>query len=66
VLIDMAVPGAELVVGRDPPERVDHADVYVAVSDAFRAARRELMEFAARVQGKVKVHAEPPPARPAS
>lgn len=44
VRLDMIVPGAELVVGRNPSEHAAHADIYVAVRDAFRAARRELMD----------------------
>lgn len=60
VLIDMVVPGAELVVGRNPTEHAAHADVYVAVRDAFRAARRELMDEVRRIRGDVKSH-EPGP-----
>ena len=56
VRIDMVVPGAELVVGRNPTEHAAHSDVYVAVRDAFRAARRELMDDARRVRGEVKTH----------
>lgn len=56
VRIDMVVPGAELVVGRNPTEHAAHADIYVAVRDAFRAARRELMDDARRTRGDVKTH----------
>lgn len=59
VRIDLVVPGAELVVGRNPDEHAAHADVYVAVRDAFRAARRELMDAARRARGDVKLHDEP-------
>ncbi len=59
VRIDLVVPGAELVVGRSPPEDAAHADVYLAVRDAFRAARRELMDAAHRARGDVKAHREP-------
>lgn len=58
VRIELAVPGAELVVGRNPTERAAHADVYVAVRDAFRAARRELTDDARRARGQVKVRPE--------
>ena len=59
VRIDLVVPGAELVVGRDPPKHAAHADVFVAVRDAFRAARRELMDDARKARGDVKTHDEP-------
>lgn len=58
--IDLTVPGAQLVVGRDPPSHEAHADVYVAVRDAFRAARRELMDHARIMRREVKAH-EPVP-----
>ncbi|MBI5197888.1 MAG: HPF/RaiA family ribosome-associated protein [Nitrospirae bacterium] len=58
VRIDITVPGAELVVKREP-----HEDIYVAVRDAFDAARRQLEDFARRQRGDVKVHETPPHAR---
>jgi ribosomal subunit interface protein len=39
VHIDLTVPGAELVVKREP-----HEDLYVALRDAFDAAVRQLRE----------------------
>ncbi len=39
VRIDLTIPGAELVVKREP-----HEDLYVAIRDAFAAARRQLRE----------------------
>jgi ribosomal subunit interface protein len=39
VRIDLTIPGAELVVKREP-----HEDLYVAIRDAFDAARRQLRE----------------------
>jgi ribosomal subunit interface protein len=39
VRIDLTIPGAELVVTREP-----HEDLYVAIRDAFDAARRQLRE----------------------
>jgi cold shock CspA family protein len=58
VRIDLTVPGAELVVDR-------HADVdlYVAIRDAFDAARRRLEDYARRQRGDVKSHEETPRAR---
>lgn len=61
--IDLTVPGAELVVGHDRPEHHSHTDPYVAVRDAFRAARRALMDHQRLVRGQVKEHAAVPTAR---
>jgi hypothetical protein len=44
VRIDLTVPGAELVVSRDPELDHGHEDVYVAIRDAFDAARRQLAD----------------------
>lgn len=48
VRIDLKVPGAELVVGRCPSKCEEHQDFYVALRDAFRAARRELSAHVAK------------------
>ncbi|HUJ24505.1 MAG TPA: HPF/RaiA family ribosome-associated protein [Myxococcales bacterium] len=48
VRIDLTVPGDELVVDREPAARERHEDAYVAVGDAFRAARRELQDYIRR------------------
>lgn len=52
VHIDMTVPGGELVVNR-----VTNEDVYVAVRDAFDAAKRQLEDYARRQRGDTKLHA---------
>jgi cold shock CspA family protein len=54
VRIDLTVPGAELVVDRQTDE-----DLYVAMRDAFDAARRRLEDHARRQRGDVKVHETP-------
>ena len=46
VRIDISLPGHELVVNRDPGNQTTHEDAYVAVRDAFNAARRQLTELA--------------------
>lgn len=51
VRIYLSVPGAELVVKREPDE-----DLYVAIRDAFDAARRQLQDYARRQRGDVKFH----------
>ncbi|MBS0298857.1 MAG: ribosome-associated translation inhibitor RaiA [Proteobacteria bacterium] len=52
VHIDMTVPGGEIVVNR-----VAHEDVYVAVRDAFDAAKRQLEDHARKQRGATKTHA---------
>jgi ribosome-associated translation inhibitor RaiA len=42
VRVDVSVPGREIVVERDPGKDPAHEDPFVAVRDAFRAARRRL------------------------
>jgi len=51
VRISLHVPGGELVVNRD-----EHQDVYVALRDAFDAARRQLEDHARRMRGDIKHH----------
>lgn len=63
VRIDITLPGHELVVSRDPKAHQAHEDVYVAVRDAFDAARRQLEDLARRVRGEVKTHEVPPHGR---
>jgi len=59
VHIDLTVPNGEIVVSRDNHEDHAHEDVYVAIRDAFDAARRQLEDFARKQRGEVKAH-EPP------
>ena len=60
VRVDLTVPGAEVVVDRDPAAGHEHEDLHLAIRDAFRAARRRLEDHARRAGGRVKWH-EPPP-----
>lgn len=57
VRIDLAVPDRTLTVNRDPGLDPAHEDVYVAIADAFRAVRRQLLDHAAIQRGEVKLHA---------
>jgi ribosomal subunit interface protein len=54
--IHLTVPGGEIVVNRDPAEHHAHEDVYVAIRDAFDAARRQLEDHVRRLRGDVKTH----------
>ncbi len=42
VRIDLRLPGESIVVSADPSAAHEHEDAYVAVRDAFDAARRQL------------------------
>lgn len=52
VRIDMGVPGNQLVVTRD-----HHEDPYVALRDAFDAAKRQLESYVRRLRRETKAHA---------
>ncbi len=60
IRIDIKVPGKELVINRDPGINPAHEDVYVAIRDAFDAARRQLQDYTRRQRGDIKAH-EPVP-----
>ena len=59
VRIEIGVPGEHIVVGRSPDEDGAHADPYVAVRDAFRAARRQLEDHVRRLRPDGRSHAAP-------
>lgn len=60
VSIDLTVPGGELLVTRGHHHQSHaHEDVYVAIRDAFDAARRRLEDYARQQRGDVKRHAQP-------
>ena len=44
IKIHMALPGREVTIDREP-ERGAHEDIYVAIRDAFDAARRQLRDL---------------------
>jgi ribosomal subunit interface protein len=56
VSIDVRVPNAQIVVGRHSGSNPAHADVYVAIRDAFDQMRRQLAARAQRGQGKALGH----------
>jgi cold shock CspA family protein/ribosome-associated translation inhibitor RaiA len=57
--IDITVPGKELAVSREPALDHAHEDIYVAIRDAFDAAKRRLQDHSAKVQKQVKAHETP-------
>ena len=60
VRIDIGVPGNTIVLNRHQAE-----DVYVALRDAFDAAKRQLQEYSRVMRGDVKTHAARRPYKPA-
>jgi ribosomal subunit interface protein len=59
VRIEIGVPGHTIVVDRDPGQHHAHEDVYVAVRDAFDAARRQLEDHSRKSAGRIKSHDVP-------
>ncbi len=60
ITIDITVPGGELLANRAPAKDHTHEDVYIAIRDAFHAARRQLEAHARKRRGAVKTHESPP------
>lgn len=56
VRIGLSVPGSDIIVNREGPKDHAHEDVYVAMRDAFDAARRRLEDHVRRLRGDVKIH----------
>jgi len=59
VHIDLTLPKREIAVAHDHPANHAHEDPYVAVRDAFDAARRQIEDYARTRRGTVKRHAMP-------
>jgi cold shock CspA family protein len=55
----ITVPDGEIAVTHDPGLDHRHEDPYIAIHDAFRAARRRLEDYARSHRGDVKSHAVP-------
>jgi len=60
VRIDVRYAGGEVVASREPSAHHAHEDVYVAVRDAFKAARRQLQDRMRIRRGAVKPHEQEP------
>lgn len=56
VRIEISVAGAHISIQRASPYDPSHQDPYVAVRDAFRAARRKLQDYERGLRGQVKRH----------
>lgn len=58
VRVVLAVPGPDIVVSHDHSVDGSHEDMYVAIRDAFRAARRQLEDHVRVNRQDVKAHVE--------
>lgn len=56
VRVDLNVPNKHIVVSREHHDRQAYEDVYVALRDAFDAAKRQLEEHVRIQRGQVKNH----------
>jgi cold shock CspA family protein len=63
VRIDLKVPGAELVVKREPADAGAPGALDGAIHEAFDEMQRQLDAFTSRRRGFVKTHESPPHAR---
>lgn len=55
VRMELTMPGGPVIVTHEHPRNAAHEDLYVAIRNAFRAARRQLEDYF-----KTHPHAEPP------
>jgi len=60
VSVDITVPGGEIFASRGTDKNHAHEDVYVAIRDAFNAAKRQLEDYAREIRRDIKSHAPPP------
>lgn len=56
--IDITLPDAEIAIRKAHPIDHAHEDPYVALRDAFRAARRKLEDYERKRRRDVKAHTE--------
>lgn len=60
IKIFLGLPRGQMVsVARRPDEHFAHEDVYVAIRDAFKAARRQLQDQIRKMEGRVKTLRKP-------
>lgn len=56
VKIHLSVPGDDIIVSREPGTLGPHGDLYLAINDAFKEARRQLESYVRRRRRQVKAH----------
>lgn len=57
VRLEITVPDHVVTIARDPAHDDAHTNIYIAIADAFRAARRQLQDHFEIIRGDVKAHA---------
>lgn len=60
VRIELGVPQNELVISDEKHDKHSHEDVYVAIRDAFDAAKRQLKSHIQRLRHETKAREVPP------
>ena len=55
ISIEIGLPNHQLLVNRDPAGHHAHEDIYVAIRDAFNAARRQLEDYTDKMARRVKI-----------
>ncbi|MUG99074.1 RNA polymerase subunit sigma-54 [Scytonema sp. UIC 10036] len=45
VRIDLTLPNGKIIVNHNPSDETSHADIYIAIRDAFETARRQLQDY---------------------
>jgi cold shock CspA family protein len=63
VKLRVQLPGATIVIDKDPGKNQAHQDVYVAVRDAFWAAKRKVEDYVRKQSGFVKEKVASPHAK---
>jgi len=61
VLVDLLVPGHELVVSREPHKaklRFASPDIHTSINEAFKSAERQLIDYKEQLRGDVKIHVD--------
>lgn len=59
IAINLGLPGKTITTNRAGPHNPAHADIYVAIRDAFNAAQRQVEDFARVRRADVKTHEAP-------
>lgn len=52
IMVEVKVPGATLSSRRNPGQRHEHADIYVALRDSFDSIERQIEDFGRRKRGE--------------
>lgn len=60
VSVDVTLPGGEIFASRSTDQHHAHEDIYVAIRDAFNAAKRQLEDYVREQRLDIKTHIPPP------